>query len=103
MQRQITDPRFRYFFGGHRDFVKLIGSAQLSADTRHHLQGIKRFGDKIVGPKSQPGDLVEILVLRRQDDDRQLRSFAKPLQQLKAVEPRHHDIDNGQVHIGPGE
>ncbi len=55
----------RHVFGGRR-----IGAPQDGTDARHELAGGERLRDVVVRSQLQTGDAVDLLVPRRQDDDR---------------------------------
>ncbi|MNI36232.1 hypothetical protein D3C73_902750 [compost metagenome] len=63
----------------------------------YNLQRIKRFGDEIVGAKTQAQNLVTVLIFGRQQNNRQLVLRAEQLQQLNTVKLRHHNIKHGQI------
>ena len=72
-------------------------AAQLGVDAGDELQRTERLGHVIVGTEVQSGDLVDLVVARRQHDDRPAVGFADLAAQMEAVHVGQHDVQHGQV------
>jgi hypothetical protein len=57
----------------------------------------ERFRDIVVGAHREAQRLIELIVLRRQEDYRHRARFAHPPQQLHAVHLRHLDVEHGKI------
>ena len=84
---------------GARQLVE-PGAAQQRVDPRHHLAGVERLGDVVVGAQLQAHDLVGVFHARGQHDDRrggQRLVGAHDARDLPTVEVRHHQVEDDQV------
>ena len=52
--------------------------------------------DVVVGPHAEAQGLVHFVVLRRQEDDRQIARLPQPPQHLVPVHARHLDVEDGK-------
>ena len=57
----------------------------------------ERLGDIVVGAQAQAHQLIDLLVLRGQEDDRHGAALAQPLQQFHPVHARHLDVEHGEI------
>ena len=53
--------------------------------------------DVVVGAQAQAHELVHLVVLRGEEDDRQVALLAQPLQKLEPVHARHLDVEDGEI------
>ena len=72
-------------------------------DALHQQPLRKRFADEIVGAHLEAEQLVDLLVLRGEEDDRQLAPLAQAPQELHAVHARHLDVEDGEIGRALGE
>ena len=76
---------------------------QLRLDTSeqfHHLEG---FGDVIVRPEPQAGDLVDHLPFRGEHDHRRVdAALSEIAQHVEAIEARKHHVEQHQIEGRPG-
>src|SRR5205085_1063334 len=83
-----------------RDALLLVAAlaAQDGVDPGDHLADVERLGDVVIGPEVEAHDLVDLLVLRGEDDDRDLDVvLLERLADLEAGDPREHDVQDDQV------
>src|SRR6185437_16146267 len=59
--------------------------------------GRDRLGDVIIRTHAHAQQLVELVVLRGKEDDRQIAVLAQPGEQLEPVDARHLDVEDGYV------
>ena len=71
--------------------------AQQRADTLDQKPLGERLFHVIVCTHAQPQDLVDLVVLRGQEDDRHRGLLPQALQQIHAIHPRHLDVEHGHV------
>ena len=57
----------------------------------------KRLGNVVVGAELERQHLIDLLVLRRQHDDRHRAELANFLARLDAVEHGQHDVEHDEV------
>jgi hypothetical protein len=57
----------------------------------------ERFADKVVSAHLEAEQLIDLFVLRGEEDHRQLAALAEPAEQLHPVHARHLDVENGKV------
>src|SRR5215210_2922534 len=79
--------------GGHRS------PAHDRAHPGHELPDCERLGDVIVGPELQAHDPVDLVVLRREHNDRDVALRPDPATHLRAVYLRQHDVQDEQVRL----
>ena len=72
-------------------------AAEQGADALDQQALGERLGDVVVGAEAQAHELVHLLVLGGQEDDRHVGALAQPLQQLHAVHAGHLDVEHRQV------
>jgi hypothetical protein len=73
-------------------------AAQQRFDAREELAQRERFAEVIVGSELEPQNAIELLVFRREDQDREmLAARAQAAAELEAVEARHDDVEDGEV------
>src|SRR6476661_2768966 len=80
-----------------------LGAAERGPDAAAELTDRERLGDVVVGAHLQAEHLVDLIVLRREHDDRHLAPAPHPAADLDAVELRQHDVQNDQVESLLGE
>ena len=79
------------------------------ADARHQLDPVGQLDEVVVGPKCERLGLDRRLLLRRQDDDREiLEAFvgAHPAKHLETVDVGHHEVEEDDRRTdlgGPGQ
>src|SRR6266702_7454901 len=71
--------------------------AQDDIDPRHQLAWAERFCHVIVATDLEAKNAVDLLVARRQEQDRYVRVFAHLAADIEAVELRHADVEHDQV------
>ena len=77
--------------------------AQVGAHAGQQLREPERLDEVVVGAGVEAGDDVELLVARREDQDRQLGSrAAQSPADLDAVDVRQAEIEDHEVHGGVG-
>ncbi len=74
-----------------------VGAAQHGADALQQQALGERLADEVVGAHAQAQHLVDLLVLRGQEDHRELLCLADAVQELHAVHARHLDIEDAEV------
>src|ERR1700734_3852823 len=57
----------------------------------------ERLADEIVGAHLEAEQLINLLVLRRQENHRQIRLLPQAAQKLHSVHAQHLDIENGEI------
>ena len=57
----------------------------------------ERLGDVVVGAHLEAGDLVDLVPLGGQHDDRHLAAGAKPPAHLDPIQLREHDVEDDQI------
>ncbi len=79
----------------------LLASAQNGPDALEKEALAERLLDEVIGAEGEAEDLVDLLILGGEEDDRKTVLFAQGPQQLKAVHSRHFDVENGELrHLG---
>ena len=73
--------------------------AQPRLDARQKLVQRKRFGDVVVGAQLERQDLVDLLILGREHDDRHGAELANLLARFDAVEHGQHDVEHDEVRL----
>ena len=73
------------------------GPAQLALDPGHQFQRVEGFGDVIVRPQREPGDLVHILAPGGEHQDGEQMPLPDALAQREAVHVGQHHIQDRQV------
>ena len=66
-------------------------------DARDQLARRERLGDVVVGARLQPGDAVDLVAARRQQDNRHLALAPDATADLQAVHLRHQHVQDDQV------
>jgi hypothetical protein len=69
-------------------------AAQDRAHASDELTRIERLREVVVGAGVETGDLVEVVVARREHEDRGVAGFADPPAHLHPVEIREHQVEN---------
>ena len=77
-----------------------LAAAQLGADPAEQLADRERLGDVVVGADLEPDDLVDLLVLGGQQDDRHRAAGADVAADVEPGAARHHDVEDQQVEAG---
>ena len=72
-------------------------AAQQCPDALDQQPLAERLRNVVVGATPQAHQLVDLLVLAGEEDDRHVASHPQPLQQLHAVHARHLDVQYRQV------
>ncbi len=57
----------------------------------------ERLSDVVIGPHFEAKELVDLLVLGSQEDDRHVRLLADATQQLHSIHARHLDVEDAEV------
>ena len=84
----------------HRGRGDLLGPAQHGVDPREQLGERERLGDVVVGAEPQRGDLVELVLARRQHDHRdQVVGGAQRGEHLQPVLPGQVDVEQDQPEV----
>ena len=71
--------------------------AQERADAFDQKALRERLFHVVIRAHAQAEDLVDLVILGREEDDGHRRFLAEPLKQVHAVHARHLDIENGHV------
>src|SRR5258706_5856214 len=91
----------RILFG---DRLRLVGFRLRSAEHRVHscqdLANREGFGDVVVGAELEPDDLVDLGVLRRDDDDRHTAALAQRAAEVEAAHAGQHQVEQDEVWSG---
>ena len=74
-------------------------AGQMGLHPGHHLTGAERLGDIVVRAQTQAPDLVDVILLRRNNDHRRIPGAADLLADLKAVGARQHQVQENQVKV----
>ena len=74
-----------------------LGPPQHGLDARDQLAGAERLGQVVVGAEPEPEDLVALLALGRQHDDRDAALGAKLAADFQAVDLGQHQVEDHQV------
>ena len=74
-------------------------AGQMRFYTRHHLTWAKGLRNIIIRTKTQTADLIDIILLCRNQDHRRIFRFTDFTADLKSVHPRKHKIQNKQIKI----
>src|SRR5688500_7065068 len=76
---------------GRRSGTHHLGTAQRRLDAAAELAHRERLGDVVVGADLEAEDLVDLVVLGREHDDRDLAAGPQPAADLDPVELWKHD------------
>ena len=95
----LESPDLNQIVLGGRAAHQPVVSGQMRLDSGHQLTGREGLCDIVVRSKSQAADLVDILLLGRNHQNRGVLHFPDPLADLKAVHSRKHQIQNKHVVI----
>ena len=76
------------------------GAAQDRLDPLDQEALGERLPDEIVGAHLEAEQFVDLLVLRGQENDRQIGFLPQAAQQLHAVHARHLDVEDGEIRRG---
>jgi hypothetical protein len=87
-----AEQRLRFFAAGCR-----ARAAQVGAHARQQLAGAEGFGQVVVGPGVERGDLVGLARARREHDDRHARPAAYVADQRNAVAVGQAQVEHQQV------
>ena len=71
-------------------------AAEDRLDARDELTGIERLRQVVVGADLEPDDLVDVLVTRRQHQDRHVARLANTARHLDPVDVRQHQVEDDQ-------
>ena len=75
-----------------------VRAAQQRLDPAHQLAQAERLGQVVVGAELEADDLVDLVVARRQDQDRHLGAGgADAAQHLEAVDAGQADVEDHEV------
>jgi hypothetical protein len=74
-----------------------VATAERGLDPAAELPDREGLGYVVVGAHLEPGDLVDLVPLRRQHDDRHLTARAKAPAHLYPIELGEHDVKDHQV------
>ena len=77
--------------------ARCLRAPQERPHARAELADRERLRDVVVGSELQPDHLVELVVTRREHDDRHRAGRPQPLADLEAVELRKHDVQHDEV------
>ena len=77
--------------------VRRCSAAQEGADAAAELADRERLGDVVVRAELEPEHLVELVVPRRQHDDRDGALRAQPPAHLEPVDAGKHDVEHDEV------
>ena len=83
--------------GRGRGLLHPIHAAQDGLKARRHFTKHKRFGDVVVGAHVETLDDIIASRQRCEHDDGYIRDLANLAQDLKAIDLRHHDIQNHHI------
>jgi len=80
------------------------GTAQQGADPRLQLQDVEGLGDVVVRPALKAHDLVRVLPLGGEHDDRDVGELPDAHTGLEPIDLGHHQIQDDQVKVAlPGQ
>ena len=65
----------------------------------HHLAGAERLGDIIVGSQAQSSDLVNVVLLGGNHNNRRILHLSDLPADLEPIHPRQHQIQNQKVKL----
>ena len=82
------------------DVAKRRVPPKLAPHPGDELLGVVGLGDIVVGPHGKAQDFVRVLALGGEDDHRQVPPLPDAEQGAEAVQPRHHHVDEDQLHGG---
>ena len=71
-----------------------LAAAELGADAAEQLADAEGLGHVVVGADLEADDLVDLGVLRRQQDDRDGAAAADVAADVEAAAARHHDVED---------
>ena len=74
-----------------------VGSAQHGPDAGDELARAERLGQVVVGTELEAEQLVELVVARREHDDRDRRVAAQLAGDVEAVEPGQAEVEHDEV------
>ena len=81
----------------------MLPAPQRRLDAASELPHREGLGDVVVGAHLEAGDLVDLVPLRGEHDDRHLAAGAKAPADLDPVELREHDVEDDEVEPLLGE
>ena len=96
-----ADPADGHGGGGRMAAAQGHIPPQLGPDPGQQLHGVEGLGHIVVGPHVQSQHLVRVLGLGRQQDHRQIVALPQAGHGGDAVHPRHHHVQQDQVHLLP--
>ena len=73
--------------------------ADLGLHPGHEFQRVEGLRDVVVRPEAEPRDLVGVLGLRREQDDRDVVGLPDLQHGGEAVHAGHHDVEHHAVHL----
>ena len=79
-----------------------LAPAELGAHAAEQLADAERLRHVVVGADLEADDLVDLGVLRRQQDDRNGAAAADVAADVEAAAARHHDVEDEQVEVDVG-
>lgn len=80
----------------------MVGLAEQNANSRHELGDAERFREIVVRSRIEGADLFTVVCAYGKYDDRDLRPFAQPLNDLQAVEIGQPQIQDDEIGRGFG-
>jgi hypothetical protein len=109
-QQRLLHPRRRLQVAFHAgvgggELVTRAFEGELGLHPRQDHQEVERLGDVVVGPELESADDVLALVLGGRHDDRKVGGCSRLAdlpEDLHAVDPRHHDVEQDDVEGLPG-
>ena len=97
IEHKVSANQFFFLFA-RRGVVVCFGAPHQGSDPLNQQPLRKGLLDIVVGAHPEAEQLIDLVILRGQEYDRQLTRLPQILQQLHAVHARHLDVENGQVH-----
>ena len=85
------------------DEMRRRGTSEQRPDPASKLPDRERFRDVVVRAELQPEHLVELVVSRRQHDDRHCALVAQTPADLEAVDAGQHDVEHHEIDLLLGE
>ena len=83
--------------------IVLLTAAQLGLYPGHHLQGPEGLCDVVVRPQCQAIDLVDLLPLCGEENNRVRIFFPYLPADSEPAHSRHHDVQDGKVRLFPAD
>ena len=78
-------------------FSRSCGTTHDRFDTRFHLKNIKRLCDIVIGTIIESQNLIHIVALRCQHNNRHIRKFTNRLTYFESVHLRKHDVQKDHI------